>query len=41
MAYQFSQESEGKFQKLIPMFPDKRSLILPALYLLQKDQGFV
>ncbi|MDX1959567.1 MAG: NADH-quinone oxidoreductase subunit NuoE [Leptospiraceae bacterium] len=41
MSYQFSKESEARFQKLIPMFPDKRSLILPTLYLLQRDRGYV
>ncbi len=39
--YQFSTESEKRFQKLIPQFPNKRSLILPCLFLLQRDQGFV
>ena len=41
MAYQFSQESETRFQRLIPQFPSKRSLILPCLFLLQADKGFV
>ncbi|GBF49617.1 NADH dehydrogenase subunit E [Leptospira ryugenii] len=41
MSYQFSKESEVRFQKLVPQFPNKRSLILPCLFLLQKDQGFV
>ncbi|MCB1176040.1 MAG: NADH-quinone oxidoreductase subunit NuoE [Leptospiraceae bacterium] len=41
MAYQFSQESEERFKKLIPMFPDKRSLILPGLYIIQKEKGHV
>lgn len=41
MAYQFTKESEERFQKLIPMFPDKRSLILPGLYLIQREKGFV
>lgn len=41
MSYQFSQESESRFQKLLTMFPDKRSVILPALYLLQRDKGYV
>lgn len=39
--YQFSTESEKRFQTLIPHFPNKRSLILPCLFLLQRDQGFV
>jgi len=41
MAYQFSNDSESRFQRLLPQFPNKRSLILPCLFLLQKDQGFV
>jgi NADH-quinone oxidoreductase subunit E len=41
MSYQFSELSEKRFQKLMGMFPDKRSVILPALYLVQKDIGFV
>ena len=41
MAYQFSEASEKRFQKLLTMFPDKRSVILPALYLLQRDRGYV
>ncbi|TGL37775.1 complex I 24 kDa subunit family protein [Leptospira perdikensis] len=41
MAYQFSQDSEKRFQRLIPQFPSKRSLILPCLFLLQTDKGFV
>jgi NADH-quinone oxidoreductase subunit E len=39
--YIFSEQSEKRFLKLMTMFPDKRSVILPALYLLQKDRGFV
>lgn len=41
MVYQFSQDSEKRFQRLIPQFPNKRSLILPCLFLLQTDKGFV
>lgn len=41
MSYQFTQESEKRFQKLLSLFPDKRSVILPALYLVQREQGFV
>ncbi|WP_411822184.1 NADH-quinone oxidoreductase subunit NuoE [Leptospira sp. 'Mane'] len=41
MSYQFSPESETRFQKLIPQFPNKRSLILPCLFLLQRDKGLV
>jgi NADH-quinone oxidoreductase subunit E len=41
MSYKFSDTSEKRFQKLQTMFPDKRSLILPTLYLVQTDLGFV
>lgn len=41
MSYQFSAESEKKFQNLQTRFPNKRSLILPCLYLVQRDKGFV
>ncbi|MCB1140902.1 MAG: NADH-quinone oxidoreductase subunit NuoE [Leptospiraceae bacterium] len=41
MTYKFSETSEKRFQKLQTMFPDKRSLILPVLYLVQKELGFV
>ncbi len=41
MSYVFSEAAEARFQKIKDIFPDKRSLILPALYLVQRDKGFV
>ncbi|MCG9874502.1 MAG: NAD(P)H-dependent oxidoreductase subunit E [Leptospiraceae bacterium] len=41
MNYQFSAKSEETFLKIKDQFPDKRSLILPCLYFLQRDRGFV
>ncbi|MBE7410931.1 MAG: NADH-quinone oxidoreductase subunit NuoE [Leptospiraceae bacterium] len=41
MGFQFGSESEKRFEKLRTMFPDKRSLILPGLHLIQKEKGFV
>lgn len=41
MSYQFTEESEKRFQKLVSIFPDKRSVILPALYLVQRELGHV
>ena len=41
MTYQFTEESEKRFQKLLSIFPDKRSVILPALYLVQRELGHV
>lgn len=41
MSYSFSEQSESTFHKIKDQFPDKRSLILPCLYFLQRDTGFV
>ncbi|TGM52750.1 NADH-quinone oxidoreductase subunit NuoE [Leptospira adleri] len=41
MSYKFSEESEKRFQKMLEVFPEKRSLILPCLYILQRENGFV
>ncbi|TGK06349.1 NADH-quinone oxidoreductase subunit NuoE [Leptospira fletcheri] len=41
MSYRFNPDSEKRFSKLMEMFPDKRSVILPGLYLLQKEKGYV
>ncbi len=41
MGYRFSEESEKRFQKMLEVFPEKRSLILPCLYILQRENGFV
>ncbi|EMN69407.1 NADH-quinone oxidoreductase, E subunit [Leptospira interrogans serovar Bataviae str. UI 08561] len=41
MGYKFSETSEKRFQKMLEAFPDKRSLILPCLYILQRENGFV
>lgn len=41
MSYKFSETSEKRFQKMLEAFPDKRSLILPCLYILQRENGFV
>lgn len=41
MSYIFSEKSEATFQKIRGQFPDKRSLILPCLYFLQRDRGYV
>ena len=40
-SYFFSESSEKKFLKLQKMFPDKRSMVIPALWLVQKDKGFL
>lgn len=41
MSYKFSEVSEKRFQKMLEVFPDKRSLVLPCLYILQRENGFV
>ncbi|WCL48195.1 NADH-quinone oxidoreductase subunit NuoE family protein [Leptospira sp. GIMC2001] len=41
MAYQFSSHNEATFNKIKGQFPDKRSLILPCLYFVQRDIGYV
>ncbi|EMO72312.1 NADH-quinone oxidoreductase subunit NuoE [Leptospira santarosai] len=41
MGYRFSEASEERFQKMLEVFPEKRSLILPCLYILQRENGFV
>lgn len=41
MGYRFSEASEKRFQKMLEVFPEKRSLILPCLYILQRENGFV
>jgi NADH-quinone oxidoreductase subunit E len=41
MSYSFSKESEQTFQRIKDQFPDKRSLILPCLYFVQRDLGYV
>lgn len=39
--YTFSEQSEKTFQRIKDQFPDKRSLILPCLYFVQRDRGYV
>ena len=41
MIYQFSSQNETTFNKIKGQFPDKRSLILPCLYFVQRDLGYV
>lgn len=41
MSYKFSEASEKRFRKMLEVFPDKRSLVLPCLYILQRENGFV
>lgn len=40
-SYKFSEKSEVKFKELEPKFPERMSLTIPALHLVQEDLGYV
>ncbi len=37
--FAFSPENEKRFQDLLPKYPDKRAVVLPALWLAQEQEG--
>ena len=37
--FSFSPENEKRFQELLPKYPDKRAVVLPALWLAQEQEG--
>jgi NADH-quinone oxidoreductase subunit E len=39
--FEFSRENESKFQELLPKYPTKRAVILPALWLAQEQEGYI
>lgn len=39
MALQFSEESQKKFEELLPRYPEKRAALLPTLWLAQEEFG--
>ncbi len=39
--FAFSKESEAKFADLLPKYPTKRAVILPALWLVQDQEGHI
>lgn len=39
--FAFNEENEQKFQALLTRYPDKHSLMLPALWMVQYQEGFV
>ncbi len=41
MALQFSKEARGEFEDILGRYPDKRAAILPALYIAQREFGYV
>jgi NADH-quinone oxidoreductase subunit E len=39
--FEFSKANEEKFQKLLPMYPTKQAVVLPALWLAMEQNGFI
>jgi NADH-quinone oxidoreductase subunit E len=37
--FAFSPENEKRFQELLPKYPDRRAVVLPALWLAQEQEG--
>src|SRR5262245_41433866 len=37
----FSKSIEKEFQELIQKYPSKKSALIPALYIVQREQGYV
>jgi NADH-quinone oxidoreductase subunit E len=37
--FEFSPDNEAKFQELLPKYPSKRAVVLPALWLAQEQHG--
>ena len=37
----FSKENEARFAELLPKYPTKRAVILPALWLAQEQEGYI
>ena len=41
MSFAFSDAGKREFERLLTRYPDKDAVILPALHLAQKEQGYV
>lgn len=41
MSFAFSEAGRKEFERLLTRYPDKEAVILPALHLAQKEQGYV
>ena len=41
MSFAFSEARKKEFGRLLTRYPDKEAVILPALHLAQKEQGYV
>ena len=39
--FEFSKENEDKFQKLLPKYPTKQAVVLPALWLGLEQNGYI
>ena len=41
MSFAFSEAGRREFERLLTRYPDREAVILPALHLAQKEQGYV
>lgn len=41
MAFEFTAENQIEFERILSRYPQKRAALLPTLYLVQKQQGYV
>lgn len=41
MSFIFSEANEAQFQRLLPRYPQKKSLVLPCLWMVQYQEGHI
>ena len=41
MSFNFNQGNEEQFQKLLPRYPNKKALVLPSLWMVQYQEGYI
>ena len=41
MSFTFNEANEAQYQKLLPRYPHKKSLVLPCLWMVQYQKGFI
>ena len=41
MSFAFSEAGKKEFERLLTRYPDRQAVILPALHLAQREQGYV
>lgn len=41
MSFLFNEEHEAQFQRLLPRYPQKKSLVLPSLWMVQYQDGYI